>query len=58
MDDPCFQEAYGFRPNGPNASDKMRHGIYEKDLNGDSLDELTDAMIRDWGITITLECRE
>ena len=34
MDDACFQESYGFRPNGRNASDVHGHGIYQKDLNG------------------------
>jgi len=47
MDNACFQEAYGFRPNGANAKDKIRHGIYVKDLNGDHLDTLTDELIRD-----------
>lgn len=40
-EDNCFDEGYGFRPNGPNASDTLNHGIYSKDLNGDALDELT-----------------
>src|SRR5215831_2643537 len=30
-----FQEAYGFRPNGPNSTDTRNHGIYSKDLIGD-----------------------
>ena len=38
---PCFQEAYGFRPNGPNHTDKHGHGIYAKDLNGEALELLT-----------------
>lgn len=38
--DPCFQEAYGYRPNGPNATDVHKHGIYEKDLNGNRLDRV------------------
>jgi hypothetical protein len=36
-----WQEAYGFRPNGPNQKDKHKHGIYAKDLNGEQLIELT-----------------
>ena len=38
---PCWQESYGFRPSGANKADKLGHGIYAKDLNGDSLDILT-----------------
>ena len=49
-----FQEAYGFRPNGPNVTDKQKHGIYAKDLNGDMLDELTPQMVSDIGIKLTI----
>ena len=46
---PCFQESFGFRPNGQRAGnwengepkDPIGHGIYSKDLNGDSLECLT-----------------
>lgn len=47
-----FCEAYGFRPNGPNGTDKLKHGIYAKDLNGDRLDELTPALAEELGIVI------
>ena len=47
-----FCEAYGFRPNGPNNRDKLNHGIYAKDLNGDSLDLLTKEMCEDMGIVL------
>lgn len=47
-----FCEAYGFRPDGPNASDTLKHGIYAKDLNGDCLDELTDALASELGIEL------
>jgi hypothetical protein len=50
-----FCEAYGFRPNGPNASDKLNHGIYAKDLNGDYLDRLTPALLADLDIELTIE---
>ncbi len=50
-----FCEAFGFRPNGPNNRDKLNHGIYAKDLNGDSLDLLTPAMLADLGIELQLE---
>lgn len=34
------QENYGFRPNGPRVKDVHKHGIYQKDLNGERLDRL------------------
>lgn len=51
---PCFQEAYGFRPNGPNSRDTLKHGIYAKDLNGDHLDQLTDALIQELGLVVEI----
>jgi hypothetical protein len=47
-----FQEAYGFRPNGRNSSDKVGHGIYAKDLNGDRLDVLTPALAQELSLTV------
>jgi hypothetical protein len=55
MENDLFCEAYGFRPNGPNAKDKLRHGIYAKDLNGDSLDTLTAEFIAELEITLQIE---
>jgi hypothetical protein len=49
--DACFQESYGFRPNGRNASDVHGHGIYQKDLNGMQAGELTAAH----GTTVSAE---
>jgi hypothetical protein len=49
-----FQEAFGFRNNGPNSTDVQKHGIYSKDLNGDYLDLLTAEMIDDLGITLQI----
>ena len=46
----CFQEGYGFRPNGPNHSDKLQHGIYAKDVNGEALDVLTNEMLAQWEV--------
>jgi hypothetical protein len=46
LEDACWQEAFGFRPNG---------GVYQKDLNGDSLDLLTPAMVEDWEISLEIE---
>jgi hypothetical protein len=53
-DNELFQEAFGFRPNGPNKSDTNNHGIYAKDLNGDALDLLTDEMVETLGITLDI----
>jgi hypothetical protein len=52
---PCFQEAYGFRPNGPNKRDKHGHGIYAKDLNGESLEVLTEELAAELGIILCIE---
>lgn len=49
-----FCEAYGFRPSGPSSTDKFNHGIYEKDLNGDSLDPLTAELCESIGIQLTI----
>jgi hypothetical protein len=57
-DNELFQEAFGFRPNGPNVRDTLNHGIYSKDLNGDSLDLLTPQLIYDIGIKLTIEEEE
>ena len=50
-----FQENYGFRPNGPNKRDTLKHGIYARDLNGDSLDMLTVELADDLGIELELK---
>lgn len=55
VDNELFQEAYGFRPNGPNATDKRGHGIYTKDLNGEDLRELTPALIKELELVIEIE---
>lgn len=56
---PCWQEAYGFRPNGARSgsTSPMSH-IYSKDLNGESLDLLTPAMLSDLGIVLNIETNE
>lgn len=54
MENELFQEAFGFRNNGPNKSDKLNHGIYSKDLNGDALDLLTPELLDDLGITLDI----
>jgi hypothetical protein len=53
-----FCEAYGFRPNGRNERDTIGHGIYSKDLNGDSLDRLTPELLADIGIELVIEAEE
>lgn len=54
-DNELFQEAFGFRPNGPNSTDKINHGIYSKDLNGDYLDLLTPKMVADLDIKLDIK---
>jgi preprotein translocase subunit Sec63 len=53
-----FQEAFGFRNNGPNARDTQKHGIYSKDLNSDALDRLTAELVADLGITLDISDNE
>ena len=57
MENELFQEAYGFRPNGPRTGgrDPIGHGIYARDLNGDSLDSLTPELVKALGITLCIE---
>jgi hypothetical protein len=57
-DNPIFQENYGFRPNGRNKNDKIGHGIYSKDINGDYIDLLTIELAKDLELTIELETEE
>jgi hypothetical protein len=54
VENELFCEGYGFRNSGPNNRDKLNHGIYQKDLNGDSLDPLTPEMLADMGIELTI----
>jgi hypothetical protein len=58
MENELFQEAFGFRNNGPNERDVHKHGIYSKDLNGDYLDPLTDELLADLGIALEIESDE
>lgn len=55
---PLFCEAYGFRDNGPNERDKHKHGIYQKDLNGDMLDRLTPELVEALGIELGITGEE
>jgi hypothetical protein len=58
MENELFCEAYGFRNNGPNERDKLNHGIYQKDLNGDYLDRLTPEMIAELEIELVIESED
>ncbi len=55
-DNELFQEAFGFRPNGPNMKDQIGHGIYAKDLNGERLDVLTMELAEE--VEIQIETRD
>ena len=55
-EDACWNEAYGFRPNG--AREVGESGIYCKDLNGDSLDILTPDLLEALEITLEIESPE
>ena len=54
-DNGLFQESFGFRPNGANSKDTQKHGIYAKDLNGDSLELLTAELLARLKITLQIE---
>ena len=52
----CWDEAYGYRPNGMGGPTPDKDcGIYAKDLNGDRLEPLTDSLIAELGIVLTIE---
>ena len=53
-ENPCWNEQYGFRPNGSNVRDIIGHGIYAKDLNGDYLDRLTPSLLAELEITLEI----
>jgi hypothetical protein len=55
LENGLFCEAFGFRPNGPNTHDKIGHGIYSKDLNGEFLDTLTKEMLDIIGIELMID---
>lgn len=57
-EDGVFMEQYGFRSNGQNSRDKIGHGIYAKDLNGDSLEVLTPELLKALEITLQVEDSE
>lgn len=53
-----FQEAFGFRSNGVNSTDKVKHGIFVRDLNGDSLELLTSELLNEVEITLNIKDEE
>jgi hypothetical protein len=53
LDDASWNESFGIRPNGPNKVGGSC--IYQKDLNGDYLYELTPKLIDELGITLQTE---
>lgn len=50
----CFDEAFGYRGNGRRESDGSTSCIYAKDLNGDSLEPLTEQLRADLEIVLTV----
>jgi hypothetical protein len=54
-DQACWDESFGFRPNGKGGpTPEKDFGIYAKDLNGDRLDLLTPQLLSDLGLTLEI----
>lgn len=51
----CWDESFGFRGNSRQMPDGTLSSIYARDLNGDSLDRLTPALLGELGITLEIE---
>jgi hypothetical protein len=54
----CFDEAYGYRGSTRQMPDGTLSSVYSKDLNGDSLDRLTDALAAELEISLEIEDNE
>ena len=54
----CFDEAYGYRGSARRMPDGTLSNIYSKDLNGDSLDPLTDELAAQLEITLEIDDNE
>lgn len=55
----CWDEFYGYRPNGQGGpTPKEDKGIYQKDLNGEFLDGVTDEFVKELNIEIEIEKEE
>lgn len=50
----CFDESYGFRDNTRRMPDGSLSSIYAKDLNGESLEQLTPAFLEAAGIALDI----
>jgi hypothetical protein len=57
-EDASWSEQFGFRPNGPNVRDRVNHGVYARDLNGDRLTLATPEMLAELEWTLQLTCDE
>jgi hypothetical protein len=57
-EDACWQEAFGFRNNSLREKDGTLSSIYVKDLNGDSLERLTPALMEALEITLVITSEE
>jgi hypothetical protein len=51
----CFDEAFGYRGSTRREADGSGSSIYVKDLNGDRLEPLTEELVKDLEITLTIE---
>jgi hypothetical protein len=51
----CFDEAFGYRGSTRREADGSGSSIYAKDLNGDHLEPLTEELVKDLEITLTIE---
>lgn len=54
----CWDEKYGFRPNGMKDQKEPLSYLYAKDLNGDYLDELTPTLLKELEITLEIKDSE
>ena len=54
----CFDEVYGYRGSARQMPDGTLSSIYSKDLNGDSLDPLTDELAEQLEITLEIDDNE
>jgi hypothetical protein len=54
----CWDESFGYRGNGRTEKDGSVSYVYAKNLNGDSLNVLTDDLAKQLEITISIESNE
>ncbi len=53
-ENPLFQEGYGFRPSGANVKDKIGHGIYDRDVNADYMEQMTPKLAAQLNLTLSI----